>query len=253
MSAKAKVLLLISLFLLFGIIAFFLIRELKGRKESMDNLKELQETAEAAEAEAEAEGGWTYGEVLPKLASLHEENPELAGWLTIPGTALDYPVMYRAGDNDYYLSHDFYGNESKSGLLVLDKRCPADGNAPHLLIHGHNMKNGDMFGVLGEYTSEKFYLKHPTILFDTLYEERKYEIMSVFRSSVNENDTDFKYYEYIRFDNEDDFNIYYLNTKANSLYETGVFAAWGDELITLSTCEYSKENGRLVVIGRRVE
>jgi sortase B len=248
MSGKAKGVLLVSLILLFAIVAFFLYRELKGRSVSRENLETLKEEA----SEAEATGEYVPGEILPKLASLHEENPDLVGWLKIPDTILDYPVMWTAGDNDYYLSHDFYGNESKSGLLVLDKRCSPDGSGMHLLIHGHNMKAGDMFGQLGDYVSEKFYLKHRTILYDTLYEEREYEVMSVFRSSINENDTDFKYYEYINFSSEDDFNIYYLNAKAASLYETGVFAVYGDELITLSTCEYSKENGRLVVIGRRV-
>ena len=245
-AKRVKTALLFLFIGLFVLVGFFLYRELAGRKTDKEELEKIQEEMHSQETVPVAEG-----EILPQFASLHEENPDLSGWLSIPGTALDHPVMYKQNDNDYYLSHDFYGKDSKSGLLVLDKRCMPDASGNNILIHGHNMKDGSCFGTLGEYVSEAFYLKHPTILFDTLYEEREYEIMSVFRSSVNAEDKNFKYYEYINIDNEEDFRIYYLNVKANSLYETGVFASYGDELITLSTCEYSTENGRLVVIGRR--
>ena len=247
-AARIKAAVVGSLSVMFAVVAFLVVSRMFDTRKGQEEIRELQEVVSAGEVLPQEA---VPGEVLPKLAVLYQENPELAGWLTIEGTKIDYPVMYRAGDNDYYLAHGFHGEESRAGLLVLDKHCDPSGAGVNLLIHGHNMKNGDMFGSLSDYTSQAFFLKHPVILFDTLYEERSYDVMAVFRSSVNENSTDFRYYEYLSIADERDFNIYYLNAKAESLYETGVFAEYGDELITLSTCEYTKENGRLVVLGRR--
>ena len=193
-------------------------------------------------------------EVLPQFKELAERNADFAGWLAIPGTKIDYPVMYRADDNDFYLSHGFEGEDDKNGLLVLDKRCSPDGSGTNNLIHGHNMKSGAIFGSLDNYLDQRYYREHPYILFSTLYEERTYEVFAVFRSSVyDENTTDFQYFNYIQIENEEQFNSYVENAKEQSVYDTGIGAAYGDNLITLSTCEYSKQNGRLVIVGRQIE
>lgn len=192
-------------------------------------------------------------EVLPQFEKFLERNADFIGWLTIPGTEIDYPVMYRKNDNDFYLAHNFDGEDDKNGLLVLDKRCNPDGDGINNLIHGHNMKSGAMFGTLTNYLDYEYYREHPTIFFSTLYEEAIYEIFAVFRSSVyDENTTDFQYYNYIQISNEEQFNSYAENVKKHSIYNTGIDVAYGDNLITLSTCEYSKQNGRLVIVGRKI-
>ncbi len=189
--------------------------------------------------------------ILPRFESLYEENPDFAGWLTIPGTVIDYPVMYLPDDNDFYLKHDFEKKDDVNGLLVLDKRCKGDGSGVNSLIHGHHMKSGAMFGSLKYYQEASYFRDHPVISFSTLYETREYEIFAVFRSSVyNEETTDFAFFDYIDIEDEDAFRSYVEGAKAGSLYDTGVDAEWGDRLLTLSTCEYSKENGRLVVVAR---
>ena len=191
--------------------------------------------------------------ILPKLSEFYYQNSDIAGWLSIPDTEVDYPVMYLEGDNDYYLSHSFNKENDRNGLLVLDKRCDPSGDDVNWLIHGHNMKSGAMFGTLKKYRNKEYYVAHPIIELATLYEERKYEIVAVFTSSVNDKSDDFEYYEFIQINDADSFDKYISSIKEIALYDTEITATWGDKLVTLSTCEYSKENGRLVIVGRQVK
>ena len=134
--------------------------------------------------------------ILRKYEKLHEENGDLVGWLTIPGTAIDYPVMQKAG-NEYYLHHDFYGEEDKHGCLFVKDIADVDTPGDCFIIYGHNMKDGTMFGDLDEYRSEAYYREHPRLRFDSLYEEREYEIMAVFLSRVyKEGEEGFRYYDF---------------------------------------------------------
>lgn len=191
--------------------------------------------------------------MLSRYAPLYQENPDFCGWLRIPETDINYPVMHLDYDNDYYLGHNFYGEEDVNGLLVLDKRCKADGSGNHLLVHGHNMKSGFMFGGLKKYKDQSYYETHPRIDYDTLTEERTYQIISVFLSSTNlADDGDFHYYDYIDIEAPEDFDAYVSAAKQQSLYDTGESAEYGDRLITLSTCDYTKDNGRLIIVGKEI-
>ncbi len=193
-------------------------------------------------------------QIMQKYKDLHDANADMVGWLIIPDTPIDYPVMFKDGDNDYYLNHNFEGEDDVTGLLVLDKRCDPSGNGINCLIHGHNMKSGAMFGSLKKYSDKSYYEEHPAIYFNTLYEERIYDIIAVFRSQVyDENTTSFEFYDYIQIDDEEAFDEYVQGAVAESLYDTGITAKWGDRLLTLSTCEYSKANGRLVILARERE
>lgn len=175
----------------------------------------------------------------------------MVGWLSIPGTTIDYPVMRKAGD-EYYLHHDFYGEENRHGCLFV--KDIADVNTPGdcFIIYGHNMKDGTMFGDLDEYRSGEYYKEHSALRFDSLYEEREYEIMAVFLSHVyKEGEEGFRYYEFYTADTEEAFREFYDNVKENALYDTGVSAAWGDKFLMLSTCAYHEEDGRLVVVAKQ--
>ena len=186
-----------------------------------------------------------------KYWQLYQRNNDFCGWLTIPETVVDYPVMHRTEDNDFYLSHNFDKEADVNGLLVLDKRCRADGEEDHLLIHGHNMKSGFMFGALKNYKDPAYSEKHPVILYDSLFNTRQYEIFAVFLSSTNLADTqDFHYYDYIQIDSEEAFDAYVSSVKQQSLYPIDVDVEYGDDLLTLSTCDYTKDNGRLVIVAR---
>ena len=205
-------------------------------------------------------------DILPKYKELYDINPDLIGWLTIDGTVIDYPVMQTMEDECYYLGLDFYGEPNQNGCLILDtdsasgtgtKACAyKNGTAPstNLIIHGHTMKSGEMFGNLKLYADEEYGREHNIICYDSLYEEREYELIAVFYSQVYyESDNVFKYYKFFQADTQEEFDDWYGNIKEMSLYDTGVTAQFGDEFITLSCCSYHVEDGRFVVVGKRVE
>lgn len=205
-------------------------------------------------------------EILPKYRELHEINPDMIGWLTIDGTVIDYPVMQTMEDEEYYLSRDFYGDANKNGCLILDTDSTAgtgtkaggykDGTAPstNLIIHGHTMKSGEMFGNLQRYADAEYGAEHAILRFDSLYEEREYELIAVFYSQVYyESDNVFKYYKFFQADTQEEFDDWYENIKKLSLYDTGVTVQFGDEFLTLSCCSYQVEDGRFVVVGKRVK
>lgn len=205
-------------------------------------------------------------EMLPEYAVLYEENPDVIGWLSIKDTNIDYPVMQTPVDEQYYLYRDFYGEENRNGSLIMDTDSTVGvgcreqeyigGTSPsaNLIIHGHTMKSGLMFGKLSLYEDETYGKEHNIICFDSLYEKREYELISVFRSRVyKKSDTVFKYYQFFEADTEDEFHTWYHNIKEMALYDTGVTAQFGDEFITLTCCAYHVEDGRLVVVGKRIK
>ena len=154
-------------------------------------------------------------DILPKYKELYDINPDLIGWLTIDGTVIDYPVMQTMEDECYYLGLDFYGEPNQNGCLILDtdsasgtgtKACAyKNGTAPstNLIIHGHTMKSGEMFGNLKLYADEEYGREHNIICYDSLYEEREYELIAVFYSQVYyESDNVFKYYKFFQADTQ---------------------------------------------------
>ena len=191
-------------------------------------------------------------EVLNEYKTLINKNKKLIGWIKIDDTIIDYPVMQTV-NNEYYLNHNFNQEEDKNGCIFMDYQCDVIKGCDNYILYGHHMQSGKMFGTLDDYSEESYYKKHPTIQFDTIYEKGTYEIMYVFRSKVySEEDITFKYYQFINAGSEKEFNSY-LNEMANlSLYDTGVTASYGDQLLTLSTCDYQEEQGRFVVVAKRV-
>lgn len=189
--------------------------------------------------------------ILKKYQDLYEKNQDMVGWLSIEGMQIDYPVM-RCEDGEYYLHHDFYGEEDKYGCLFVKEEADVDTPGTNFIIYGHNMKDGSMFGDLDLYREEEFFKEHREISFDTLYEERTYEIMAVFLSQVYENDQDvFKYYQFYEAKTPEEFDTFYENVKKLSFYDTEVEAEYGDTFLTLSTCTYHVEDGRLVIVAKK--
>ena len=181
-------------------------------------------------------------------------NADMTAWLQIPGTAIDYPVMWTPIDEEYYLRRGFDGSRNRNGCLILDTDSCVNPLTTNLIIHGHNMKSGAMFGTLSNYESEDFYLEHKNISLYTREIQRNYEIIAVFYSQVyKKSDTVFKFYKFFQADTEAEFDDYYQNIKALSLYDTGVTAEFGDHFITLSTCAYHVTNGRFVVVAKEIE
>ncbi len=206
-------------------------------------------------------------EKTEKMDEVYTLNEDSAGWIKIDGSVIDYPVMQTARDEQFYLNRDFNGNYSAYGCIIADTDSVigtgtaaedyTDGTRPstNIILHGHNMKNGTMFGGLDKYRDKGYEKSHSIIKFSSLYEDREYEICAVFLSQVfKKNQTDvFKYYQFFNAGSEDEFNDFYDNIKKMSMYDTGVEASYGDEFITLSVCAYHVDNGRLVVVGKRIK
>lgn len=191
--------------------------------------------------------------VLPEYETLYKKNKKLIGWLKIDDTNIDYPVMQTA-NNEYYLDHNFNQEYDKNGSLFLDASCDVVNRNTNLIIYGHHMKSGKMFGNLNSYSSKEYCEKHSTISFDTIYEKGLYQVMYVFRSRIfNEDEVVFKYYQFLDAASEKEFASNMQEMAALSLYDTGVTAAFGDELLTLSTCDSSEQDGRFVVVAKRIK
>lgn len=193
--------------------------------------------------------------VLEEYETLYNKNKRLIGWLTIDNTepSIDYPVM-QTTNNEYYLDHNFNQEYDKNGSIFLDADCDVVHRNTNLIIYGHHMKSGKMFGNLNKYSSESYCKEHSTIKFDTIYEKGTYEVMYVFRSRIyNEEEVVFKYYQFLDAASEQEFNSNMQEMAALSLYDTGVTASYGDELLTLSTCDSSEEDGRFVVVAKRIK
>lgn len=240
---------------------------LKQQQQMMKESKEKAETEPDDGSVSSDEPQEDYEPViLPEYQDLYEQNQDLAGWLKIEGTNIDYPVMQTPENEDYYLDRGFDKSENINGCLILDTDSNAGigdlehkyekGTSPsaNLIIHGHTMKSGKMFGNLKLYEDESYGLEHHTIRFDSLYEHREYELIAVFYSQVFYEDQDvFKYYKFFQADTKEEFDDWYHNIKDMSLYDTGVTAEFGDEFITLSCCAYHVEDGRFVVVGKRTK
>ena len=190
--------------------------------------------------------------ILAKYEALYQANNDLVGWLSIEGMEIDYPVM-RSEDDEFYLHHNFQGEEDKYGCLYVRNRADVDTPGTNFLIYGHNMRDGSMFGDLDLYRKKSFYQEHAVIQFDTLYEERSYEIVAVFLSQVYaEQDDVFKYYQFYEAETEEEFQYFYDNIKELALYDTVVTDEYGDTFLTLSTCAYHVTDGRLAVVAKRI-
>ena len=191
-------------------------------------------------------------EVLEEYKNLLLKNKKLIGWVKIEDTNIDYPVMQTV-DNEYYLDHNMNQQYDKNGTIFMDKDCDVLKPSTNFILYGHHMQSGRMFGQLDKYKDESFYEKHPYISFDTIYEKGTYQVMYVFRSKVyKETEIVFKYYQFIDANGEQEFHSYMEEMAALSLYDTGVSAEYGDQLLTLSTCDYQETDGRFVVVAKKI-
>lgn len=189
---------------------------------------------------------------LADYEALYALNPDFFGWITVEGTRVDYPVMYSPTRPLQYLGHDFYGKVSYAGVPYLDAKCDPDGS--YYIVYGHHMKDGSMFAGLMAYEDPAFWAEHPTFRFDTRFECRTYAVLAAFRTKVlTKEEKGFRYYSYSSLNDEETFHTFLSNVLALAAYDTDVDAAFGDDILTLSTCAYHTEKGRFVVVAKRVE
>lgn len=232
---------LIALVVSVGVLIFYAVDDMRS-KNTGDKLKDLK-GAQATSA---------LPDILPEYKALYAENPDTIGWLRMDGTGIDNVVMYAPDEIDKYLHTDFYGNYSYRGCLFVDEYCDIL-SSDNLIIYGHNMKDYSMFGSLMYYVSEDFYRQHKLISFDTIYEKQTYEIVAAIKTElVPEGSDGFKYYEYTGSGDEDSFSEYVKFIEENKLYDTDAELSPGDKILTLSTCAYHSEDGRFIVVARKI-
>lgn len=191
-----------------------------------------------------------------KFLSLYSINPEIKGWISIPGTTVDYPVM-QTDENNFYMNRDIYGKYDSSGTPFLDYRniISADEQSDNLIIYGHHMNFDGVFGVLVHYNDLEFYKEHPTITFDSVYKDMQWKVVSGFYANTDpqhDNGYVFDYQNYIDLSDPERFNEYIEQITKRSVVQTNVDVQYGDKLLTLSTCANEFKNGRFVVVARMV-
>jgi sortase B len=184
--------------------------------------------------------------ILPKYQPLLEINEDVVGWIKIPNTSIDYPVL-QANDNEYYLNRDIYRKKNRAGSIFMDYRIKLDGRDKHIILYGHHMRDGTMFKDLIKYKNKDFFYKNNVIQFDTLYEEIKWEVFSVYITG-----TDFNYIK-TRFNTPAEYENFLTTIKNKSLFPTDVVLTANDQILTLSTCTYEYDDARFVVHARRVK
>lgn len=196
-------------------------------------------------------------EVKPErnYRTLAEQNSDLAAWLTVPGTQLDYPVLYTPQEPEFYLRRAFDGSYAVSGSLFIGAGSAPD--SEHVMIYGHYMRNGSMFGSLDRYADPAYWEEHPEITYDLIqpdgsYQRHTYQVMAAFYSRVYRTDETgvFRFYYYQDLSDPAAFQEYVDGLEGAALYDTGVTAQPGDRLLTLITCSYHTDGGRFVVAAR---
>lgn len=192
--------------------------------------------------------------VLPEYREMYRQNTDLAGWIAIEGTQIDYPVMQSDSvESDYYLHYNFEGQEDINGSIFMDARNDFQRPDSNLILYGHNMKSGMMFGGLKQYLDKNYWKEHQMISFNTLYERNQYQIVAVCLSKVAyQGEEGMRYYDFLNAENEAEFQSYLDNVNEWSVYDEPVELTYGDELLTLSTCNNYTEDGRLFLIAKKV-
>ena len=239
-----------------GTSTYFIIDYYKETNKQAELYEEIASVVDKSETENETVEPIQYSEektILPELTELYQQNGDLVGWIGVADTNINYPVMQSINEPNFYLKHGFDKQYSDYGCPYVQENCDVQKPSDNIVIYGHHMKNGSMFAHLEKFKDKDFWNEHRTIIFNTLTDEREYEIVAVFRTAVyNDTSDSFKYYRFVDAENADDFDSYIAKCKELSIYDTGVTAEYGDKLITLSTCEYSRTNGRLVVVAKLV-
>lgn len=266
---KKRINAIYNIFLVFFIMVFlgsasylgFYFYNIHSSEKEFQDVKDLiiqenegnQETLTASSTDASPFVELDGKKIQRKYLQIYQQNNDFIGWLTIPDTVVDYPVVFTPDDEEFYLRKDFHKEKSTSGTLFLGANSDLETPSDNIIIYGHNMHAGTMFHTLLEYQDEDFYKEHPYFEFDSLYGDGKYIIIAAFKIQISDDEDSFKYYEFYNAENQDEFDEYVSQCKTLTPYDIREGASYGDKLITLSTCSYHVTNGRFVVVAKKVE
>ncbi len=255
---KKYIIILLLLIVILAISSFFIIKEFAENKKETDIYDELQEIVieentdiDTTNVDTEIEKSKGESSNKYNLENIAKINSDVVGWIKIENTNIDYPVMQ---NGDYYLHRNIYKNYSSHGTPYLAEYCNIQ-YSDNLIIYGHHMNDNSMFAQLDNYKKHSFYENHKYIKFYSYYNgktiEKTYEVAIAFKTVVY-SDKGFKYYNYTNFSDVQELNDFIENCRKLEFYNTGIDINYGDKLITLSTCEYSQKDGRIVVVAKQI-
>lgn len=205
----------------------------------LNNLQEIYYQSEDAKISTQFSGEKRIRSGFDDLKAINED---VVGWITIGGTKIDYPIL-QADNNSKFLDTNFYGDQSIAGSIFMDFRNDVTMRENNFILYGHRMKDGSMFQHLTKYLDEDFFESHRTFTVDTLYDSYEAEIFAVYNTMI-----DFNYIQ-TDFSSEEAFNYLIEGIQERSIYQTDIPINADDQMITLSTCEYTLDSNdsRLVV------
>lgn len=175
-----------------------------------------------------------------RFKSLLDINKDVVGWIHIPGTRIDYPVV-QGEDNRFYLNHSLRNERSSRGAIFMDYRNHNDDKDYNTVLYGHHMKDGGMFGGLSAYKDYSYYPDHANIEYDSLAQPAEWRIFSVYVCRPGDDALQ------ITFNNDEEYARYLDKIINRSIYKTGVAVTKDDRILTLMTCSYEYDNAKLVI------
>lgn len=227
------------------------LQDVLGEMKIQENIDSLPEAIPQERTEMDLAGTDDEGTgnplILKEYQRFYDLNEDFVGWIKVEGTDIDYPVLQNKENPEIYLSHNFFKKEDRSGAVFLDGAASISPKDKNIVLYGHNMSDGSMFGELKKYKDKAFYEEHPNFEFDTLYEKSMYQIAAVLVTDISDTQ-DFSYYNFYNYD-EQEFQEYMEFIGKNRLYDTGCRFRYGDFFVMLSTCSGYDADSRLVIVG----
>ena len=237
----------VLLVVLIGILLFSGYKLIKIKQESdtietqFEKLEQIIQTEETTDE--------IYSTAKEKYQSVYDINNHFIGWIFLPDTALNYPVMQTKDSPEYYLRRDFEGKYSSYGVPFMDYKCTVD-ESDNIIIYGHNMTNGTMFSAVTQYSNKQYWENHRYIGFDTMNGFGTYEV--AIHGLIDLKTTDFNYIADVDFTRKEHFDSYIAQAKQYQMYDTGVSLEYGDKLLLLSTCQTGNDDGRHIIIAKKI-
>ena len=211
------------------------LKEKKAEKKSETGFKEIKESVTDKE-----------GKTI-NVEKLKGENKDCIGYLEVPETSISYPIMQTRDTPDFYLKHDVNRNYSFYGTPYLSAYCDLK-KSDNLIIYGHNINGGKMFGALEQYREKKFFVRHKKIYFTT-DQKREYEVFAVMSVNIKE----FEYWKFVMARDEKDYDEFVEKVLEHSMWNTGEKLQYGKQMLMLSTCDNGKgDDWRIVVVGKEI-
>lgn len=210
-----------------------------------ENAAELAKGAEDAEEDPFTDDPYMTSLQDTDLEALREVNPDVLGWILIPDTQLEYPLM-KGLDNQYYLEHTWDKKRSAAGSVFLEQTSSEDLSDTHTVIYGHRMRDGSMFGSLGDYKKLEYWEKHPYVYIVDDHGVHRYQIFAAYEADIGS-----KTYQ-VGFSGEESMQAFLDHCVQSSVIDTDIEPLADDRILTLSTCTAAGHNNLRWVVQARL-